>query len=989
MTPSGALRILLLAFLLGPSFGHAAMASDAVTLEKIFPEKSPFGPSASNLQFSHDGRYGAWLWRPWNERRHGSDLWIIDTQTGEVTRLTSVSVMSQFQEATRRVRDDRVKKAQDRRKKEAAEAKEGDSRRDEKSSAPAKVEDSSDAPAPDPLLGDWEGTIRGLGALSGAEDEATVHLTLSRDEQGAIGGTIRTQAQTATVTEASWDASAAKLTATLTDPETGTTAALEATIAGEELTGTLRIAGIEPVLTLSMKRVRMAQADVAQSEDAAAEKAKEDAAKDEEKKKQEKIDADTVDDKDAEDEKSPRYGGIQSFVFAPESNELIFGSAGDLYRLEIPGAALTRLTRSSDPEFAYAYLPDGSGYTFVRGGHLMRVRWGSHLIEQIDPALGAGESFGAYALSRDGRRLAFTAATGDQRGFGGGVQVAIVNYRSRFAGVSMVNRHMPDSEVPVTQAFVYVHDLDDALSETHAPVKVASFSITGFRDILTAPEWAEDSSRFAFSFFQQSDGQVTIHEVAVTESAAGGEAAAVKQPAARPIYRFLHNGGPTTPGMIAPAYLADSRRLTFLTELSGFRQLHRLDPRYEQLDQLTHGRYEIYPREISKDRRHLIALTTRPHPAEQAIERIDLETGEIEPLSRAKGYYDSPAVSRDARWVLANFVDWGGGRELVLIDTRSGENRRLTQSHGPTLAELIAPIPEHFSYENRHGQRLYGHLFKPDDWTPADKRPLMLYFYGGPLGTQKMISRGSYAAPSYFFAWYMAKKHGFIAATIDPRGASGFGALYERSNFEQVGRPQVDDLVDGARWLVQNAGVDESRIGIHGWSFGGFQTQMCLYLEPDFFKCGIAGAGPTEWENYNTWYTTGTIASAVPGKTAHDRFSLLPLAKNLKARLLLVHGMEDPNVLYQDTVHVYRELLKAGKEALVELFLDPTGGHGLGGDVKTIGRHRKYEEFFLRCLGTGQKADGESAPAPQDDRAGSALLRAIEAARRKGEEPGP
>ena len=176
---------------------------------------------------------------------------------------------------------------------------------------------------------------------------------------------------------------------------------------------------------------------------------------------------------------------------------------------------------------------------------------------------------------------------------------------------------------------------------------------------------------------------------------------------------------------------------------------------------------------------------------------------------------------------------------------------------------------------------------------------------------------------------------------------------------EEVGARFV---VDGVEYLVANHGVDPERVGIHGWSFGGFQTQMCLYTEPEVFQVGIAGAGPTEWENYNAWYSTGTIGPSREGATDLEEYSLLPLAKNLEGKLLLVHGMEDSNVLYQDTVRVYRELLKADKEVNVELFLDPTGGHGLGGDVKSIGRYRKYEDFLVRHLG-----DGEPAPAEEDE----------------------
>jgi len=261
--------------------------------------------------------------------------------------------------------------------------------------------------------------------------------------------------------------------------------------------------------------------------------------------------------------------------------------------------------------------------------------------------------------------------------------------------------------------------------------------------------------------------------------------------------------------------------------------------------------------------------------------------------------------------------------------------------------------PQLFSYPNRHGQTIQGLMWKPADMQPGEQRPILLYVYGGPLGTRKQVTQGNFGSDAYLFAQYMTREHGYVTCTIDPRGMSGYGALFEKANFERVGKPQVEDLVDGVRYLVANHGVDENRVGMHGWSFGGFQTQMCLYTEPKVFKCGIAGAGPTEWENYNSWYSTGTIGGSREGKTDLAKYSLLPLAKNLESKLLLVHGMEDSNVLYQDTVRVYAELLKAGKETLVELFLDPTGGHGLGGHVKSLNRYRKYEEFLVRCLGRG------------------------------------
>src|SRR5262249_29184394 len=191
---------------------------------------------------------------------------------------------------------------------------------------------------------------------------------------------------------------------------------------------------------------------------------------------------------------------------------------------------------------------------------------------------------------------------------------------------------------------------------------------------------------------------------------------------------------------------------------------------------------------------------------------------------------------------------------------------------------------------------------------------------------------GNYHSDAYFCARYMAEKHGYVTCTIDPRGMSGYGSAFEKANFEQVGKPQVEDLVDGAKYLIANCGVDPRRVGNPGWSFGGFQTQMCLYTAPGGFAAGTSGAAPTGGGDYNPRCSAGTIGPSRPGQPDLGKFSLLPLAKRLKGKLLLVHGMEDSNVLYQDTVRVYRELLKAGKETQVELFLDPSGGHALGGD---------------------------------------------------------
>jgi len=656
------------------------------------------------------------------------------------------------------------------------------------------------------------------------------------------------------------------------------------------------------------------------------------------------------------DDKSNRYSGVSTFTWSPNAHELLFTSEGDVYRWKVGSSDFARLTMTRAENRLVRYLADGKGYTCLRGTALMRVVFGSEQVEQIDPKLPAGESLVAYRFSPDGKMIAFTSHKGTPQP-GADRKVSIASYRDRFMKVNEVPRHVSDDPLQQVEWKVYLHRLNEPMLEDGDPSMVFQHKSSGPRDLLTSLEWSPDSKRIAFGVFEQATSQVRILTADAPPEPKKGEK---PQPAAtaKVVHRFLHTGGPNTPGMMQPRFLDDSRRLVLLSEQSGFRHLHVLDPLYEQLDQVTFGRCEVYPVALSKDHKSFYVTATKEHPSCCDVYKVTLADRKMERLTTSRGVYENVAVSPDGMTLLANLSHFGSGEELCLVRTGCCESGEavLTDTHPEGTKKLIAVKPELFTYQNRHGHDIQGFLFKPPAWTKEDKRPLLIYVYGGPLGTRKQVVEGNHQSDAYLFARYMAERHGYVTVTIDPRGMSGYGGAFEKANFEQVGKPQVEDLVDGVKYLIANYGVDPKRVGIHGWSFGGFQTQMCLYTAPDVFAAGIAGAGPTEWENYNSWYSTGTIGPSKTGQPDLSKFSLLPLAKNLKGKLLLVHGMEDPNVLYQDTVRVYRELLKAGKETLVELFLDPTGGHGLGGDVDRLAKARKYEEFLVRTLGKGTPA---------------------------------
>ncbi len=848
-----------------------------ITLERLFPKESFFGPQARSTDFSHDGRFAAYLYRPFDERRHGNDLWIYDFKTGTNTRLTNLALMTEFQRSARIVKQDRLAKHKSAKasdeKKEAAGKTSGESEKE------SEKESKKDA---------------------GKKD--------SKKEDKAKGDKLEKTA--------------------------------------EEIEAENKIIN-------------------------------------------------TVDKKDADDKYAPRYSGISGFKWHPTGNSLLVFSEGDVYHIEnVESPKLDRLTRTSSSESRVDFLPDGSGYTYNLDNAVYRLRFGSHLVEQLNPRLGSGQELSSYSISPDGSKLVIVART-DGGSSSSGRKVDIIRYRDRFAKADSISRTVSDDEVKPRDVYVYLFDLDKIGGEQSELLQIFHEQIDDPRDVISDPEWSPNSEKVTFCFFNQKDKVVEIRAggfpdeeehkklLAAAEKKAADkrneDAAKAKKEEeenggrsrgsrssnsplivefeAPRVYQFKHDGGPNTPRMVSPDWASDSKQIVFISEQSGFRHVHLLDPLYQSVRQLTTGHFEVYPLDFSEDHKTMFVTATKDSPARQMVYSIDIESGEMKRLSKEDGAYSSVAVSDDGKRMLANFVTFGKLSELVGQD--GDKVKVLTDSHSEEAVKLTKWMPEFFEYKNRLGHTIHGTMLKPDGWNEKSKKkyPLLIYVYGGPLGTTKSVLDGSYRSDGYFFGGYMAKKHGYLTVVIDPRGQSGYGGLFEKANYEQVGKPQVNDLVDGVKFLTEKYNVDNNRVAIHGWSFGGFQTQMCLYTEPDVFQAGMAGAGPTEWENYNSWYTTGTIGPSKVGTPDQKKYSLRPLAKNLQGKLLLVHGIEDTNVLFQDTVAIYRELLKAGKEAHVELFLDPTGGHGLGGDVKTLNKMRKYEEFLLRTIGT----DGDAA----------------------------
>ena len=645
--------------------------------------------------------------------------------------------------------------------------------------------------------------------------------------------------------------------------------------------------------------------------------------------------------KKEEIKKTDLYPGVKNYRWSKTKPELIFQYRGDLFHYIPASDQIIRLTMTDDEEDIVAFTPNGDGYFYKKDHQIFKVLFASSYIQQLNRTLAKKNKYEIdnTSISPNGQWMMILAKK--QEGKPAQREVEIMSYKERFARATKVKRQVADDKRNEPHYRLILRKIQD---KNYGQEPEPIFDIPGgdvwyeFSDI----EWNEEGSMYAFMTWQREKGDLKIWTGKTMEGEKPQLLFSKKEKIG--FKDFYENNLKFTPN---GKHLA-----AIIYNGEGFRQPVLFDLSTKKRRALMEGRFEAYPIVgFSKDSSKMYVESDKLSPAIHSIFEITLSNRQMKRIGEKTGMHRNSKLSKSNRGIATNFGNWDKRPELHLMDRESVETEILTASHREDWDKFNFIKPERFTFKNRLGQTIHGMIFKPSGWTPQDKRPGIVYMYGGPLNTDHTVEEDNYSTLSYMFQMIMAAKHGYVTVNIDPRGQSGYGRDFSEANFQQVGTPQTQDLEDLVKHMSAGFGVDTKRLGLHGWSFGGFQTLMTMFTSPDTFCCGIAAASVTEWENYHSWYAGSTIGPSVREKPTLRKYSLLPLAKKLKHPLLLVHGMMDPNVLYQDTVKVYQALLEAGKETLVDLFLDPEGKHSLRGIVQNKSTYKKFESWFVSHLG--------------------------------------
>jgi dipeptidyl-peptidase-4 len=246
---------------------------------------------------------------------------------------------------------------------------------------------------------------------------------------------------------------------------------------------------------------------------------------------------------------------------------------------------------------------------------------------------------------------------------------------------------------------------------------------------------------------------------------------------------------------------------------------------------------------------------------------------------------------------------------------------RLDAQHpdAPYLADNS--VPELGTLTAADGQTLYYQLFKPLHFDPGKRYPAIVDVYGGP-GVQRVLN--TWHGSSFT---QILTRAGYVVFMLDNRGSAFRGTAFQAPIHRRMGAVEVVDQVQGARWLGSQSYVDPSRIGVWGWSYGGYMTLNLMFKAPDIFRAGVSGAPVTDFALYDTHYTERYLDRPQDNATGYAATSVLPYAKDLKGNLLVMHGMADDNVLFLNSTKLFRKLQDLNKP--FEVMVYPGAKHGL------------------------------------------------------------
>ena len=393
----------------------------------------------------------------------------------------------------------------------------------------------------------------------------------------------------------------------------------------------------------------------------------------------------------------------------------------------------------------------------------------------------------------------------------------------------------------------------------------------------------------------------------------------------------------------------DSRKFILMSQKDGYNHLYLMDTDGKQLKQLTKGEWVVLDLlGFNKKRRSAIILSTEASDIQNNLYEVNLSNGKRTLLDNGRGCHanvyqedgrHSSALSASGQYIYDNYTEPDVPRCIDLLTIGKKGSRQLFAADDP-WAEYEVPEFLCGTIKAADGTTdLYYRMVKPVGFDPTRKYPTVIYVYGGPHA-RNVEARWHWMSRTW--ETYMAQK-GYLLFILDNRGSKDRGLAFEQATFRQLGQVEMEDQMQGVEFLKSLPYVDADRIGVHGWSFGGYMTITLMTHHPEVFKVGVAGGPVIDWKWYEVMYGERYMDTPETNPEGYEKTSLIAQAKNLKGKLQIIQGLNDKTVVPQHCISFIDACIQAGTQP--DFFVYPGEPHNMRGH-KSVHLHERITQYF-------------------------------------------
>lgn len=392
-------------------------------------------------------------------------------------------------------------------------------------------------------------------------------------------------------------------------------------------------------------------------------------------------------------------------------------------------------------------------------------------------------------------------------------------------------------------------------------------------------------------------------------------------------------------------WLADNKTLYFQSEATGYSHLYTIDVTGGAKKALTSGKFEILAADLSKDEQYFYITANAEGPHEHHFYKLAVNGGKLEKITSMIGNNDV-TLSPDEKYLAIRYSYSNKPWELYVMENKPGATaKQLTESTTAAFKRYKWRDPEIVWFTARDGVKVPARIYRP---AKAAKGGSAVIFVHGAGYTQNVHKWWASYYREYMFHNLLID-NGYTVLDIDYRASEGYGRDWRTAIYRHMGGKDLSDQIDGAKFLVNNYNVNKDKIGIYGGSYGGFITLMGLFTSPGTFKSGAALRSVTDWAHYNHGYTASILNQPQEDSIAYHRSSPINFAEGLKDNLLLLHGMVDVNVHFQDVVRLSQRLIELKKENW-EFAVYPLEDHGFVEPSSWTDEYRRIFKLFQETL---------------------------------------